>query len=93
MPAGPPLAVAEIGKHQFCGFVAWLMWLFIHLNRITLFENRILVFLLWLWNYTTFNRSARLVTAGSQPADHPLLVHESPRVKAAGETEHGQAVH
>ena len=44
------------------GLIAWLAWLFIHLMYLVEFENRLLVFLQWLWNYVTRNRAARLIT-------------------------------
>ena len=52
---GRSAAVAEIGKLQFSGLLAWLLWLFVHIMSIAQFQNRILVFLQWAWNYVTFN--------------------------------------
>ncbi|MEW4491051.1 NAD(P)/FAD-dependent oxidoreductase [Thalassoglobus sp. JC818] len=59
---GRSVAVAKIGKREYCGFFAWLMWLVVHLMQIVQFENRMLVLMQWIWNYFTFNRSARLIT-------------------------------
>jgi NADH dehydrogenase len=58
---GRKAAVAHIGKFQFGGYFAWLLWLFIHLMYIVGFENRVLVFIQWAYNYFTRNRSARLI--------------------------------
>ena len=44
------------------GYLAWLMWLVIHLMNIVEFQNRLLVLIQWAWNYVTWNRSARLIT-------------------------------
>ncbi len=55
-------AVAVIFGRPLRGGVAWLAWLFIHLMKLVSFENRVLVFMQWAWNYTTRNRSARLIT-------------------------------
>ncbi|TWU55822.1 NAD(P)/FAD-dependent oxidoreductase [Rubripirellula reticaptiva] len=63
---GRAAAVAQIGKRQFCGFFAWLLWLFVHLMLIVQFQNRVLILLQWGWNYTTFNRSNRIIL-GQQP--------------------------
>ncbi len=63
---GRAAAVAEIGKHQFCGFFAWMLWLFVHLLLIVQFQNRVLILFQWAWNYVTFNRSARLITGEEQ---------------------------
>lgn len=59
---GRGIAVADIRGRKFCGYFAWILWLFVHLMQIVQFENRILVLLQWMWNYITFNRSARLIT-------------------------------
>jgi NADH dehydrogenase len=64
---GRAAAVADFGRIRFSGLFAWLAWLFVHLMNLVQFENRLLVFLQWLWNYLTRNRSARLITSSSPP--------------------------
>lgn len=59
---GRSAAVAEFGRVKLSGFVAWVLWLFIHLMNIVNYRNRILVFLQWGWNYLNHDRSARLIT-------------------------------
>lgn len=59
---GRARAVAKIGTWQFSGLLAWLAWLFIHLMYLVGFENRVLVFIQWTWNYITYNRGVRLIT-------------------------------
>ena len=59
---GRSAAVADLGKLKFSGFFAWLLWLLVHIMSIVAFQNRLLVFFQWAWNYVTFNRSARLIT-------------------------------
>ncbi len=44
------------------GFVAWLMWLLIHIYFLIGFENRFLVIFSWAYSYLSYNRSARLIT-------------------------------
>jgi len=61
---GRARAVAKVGPLQFSGLFAWLTWLFIHLMYIVEFQNRLLIFFQWAWNYFTWNRSARLITGG-----------------------------
>jgi len=58
---GRKAAVAQIGKLHFSGYLAWLLWLFIHLMYLVEFERRLLVFIQWAFNYFTRNRSARLI--------------------------------
>jgi len=59
---GRARAVADFKWVKFAGFFAWLLWLFVHLMKLVEFESRVLVFIQWAWNYTTFNRTARLIT-------------------------------
>jgi NADH dehydrogenase len=59
---GRAAAVADLGWLRFSGYPAWLAWLFIHLMSLVGYQNRILVFVQWAWNYFTRNRSARLIT-------------------------------
>jgi NADH dehydrogenase len=64
---GRHAAVAQIGRWKFAGWLAWWIWLLIHLVNIVQFQNRILVLIQWAWMYFTRNRSARLITE-AQPA-------------------------
>jgi NADH dehydrogenase len=57
-------AVAEFGKLHVAGFPAWLTWVFVHLMYLVEFDNRMLVFVEWVYNYFTRNRGARLITGG-----------------------------
>jgi NADH:ubiquinone reductase (H+-translocating) len=59
---GRHAAVAQIGKWKFSGWLAWSIWVFIHLMNIVQFQNRVLVMTQWAWMYFTRNRSARLIT-------------------------------
>jgi NADH dehydrogenase len=55
-------AVAQFGKIHIAGFLAWFVWVFVHLMYLVEFENRLLVFVEWVYNYLTRNRGARLIT-------------------------------
>jgi NADH:ubiquinone reductase (H+-translocating) len=55
-------AIADFGWLRASGFIAWLMWLFIHILKLTGFRNRILVFTQWAWAYFSYQRSVRLIT-------------------------------
>ena len=54
--------VADIGKFATSGFVAWLLWIFVHIFFLIGFRNRIVVMIEWAWAYVTFQRGARLIT-------------------------------
>jgi len=58
---GRASAVALFGKWKLSGYPAWLSWLFIHLLYLAEFDNRILVFLQWVWNYLSYRRGVRLI--------------------------------
>ena len=67
---GRAAAVADIFGMHFWGLPAWLIWLFIHLIYIVEFQNRVLVFVQWGFQYLTFSRGARLIT-GTGDGDPP----------------------
>jgi NADH dehydrogenase len=62
---GRAAAVANIFGLHVSGLPAWLIWLFIHLMYIVEFQNRVLVFVQWGFEYLTFSRGARLITGTS----------------------------
>lgn len=72
---GRSRAIAMSAGFQFTGFLAWLMWLFIHIMYLARFENRVLVMMQWGWNYVSRNRTARLITNAeySGAAGAPLV--------------------
>ena len=58
---GRQAAVAQIYGLEFRGFVAWLIWLTVHLVWLIGFRNRVLVLVNWAWNYFTYDRGVRLI--------------------------------
>jgi len=59
-------AVADIWKLHFGGFLAWMVWIFVHIFFLIGFRNRVLVLLQWAWSYFTYSRGARLITGEVQ---------------------------
>jgi NADH dehydrogenase len=55
-------AVAAVGKVRLTGFIAWLMWLAVHLVYITGFKNRITAVLHWFVSFLGRGRSERTAT-------------------------------
>ncbi|GHA62104.1 NAD(P)/FAD-dependent oxidoreductase [Pontibacter akesuensis] len=43
------------------GFIAWLIWMFIHLISVVGFRNRLVVLVNWGWNYFTYDTGNRLI--------------------------------
>ena len=60
---GRNLAVVDIPKPKlhFGGFLAWLVWMALHLMLILGVKNRLFVFINWLYNYMTYDQSLRLI--------------------------------
>lgn len=65
---GRASAVANVFGAHVSGFLAWLIWVFIHLMYLVTFESRLTVFIQWAIQDLTFNRGARLIT-GVAPTD------------------------
>lgn len=59
---GKGRAVAETGRLKLFGLPAWIAWAFVHIYFLIEFENKIVVFLRWAWNYITNKRGSRLIT-------------------------------
>src|SRR6478752_4406835 len=55
-------AVASVGKAQFSGFFAWILWLAVHLVYIIGFKHRITTLLHWAVTFIGRGRSERVVT-------------------------------
>lgn len=58
---GRTKAIAEAAGFKFKGFIAWMMWLFLHVFFLIGFRNRFSVLFSWFWAYLTRERSARLI--------------------------------
>lgn len=60
---GRNLAVVDIPRPHihFRGFVAWLIWMGLHLMLILGVKNRFFVFSNWLYNYITYDQNLRLI--------------------------------
>jgi NADH dehydrogenase len=63
---GRNAAVADLGFARFSGFLAWLIWVFIHIGYLIGYDNKLMVLVQWAWNYFTRKRGARLIT-GADP--------------------------
>jgi NADH dehydrogenase len=69
---GRAKAVAHVFGLRFSGFLAWSLWLGVHLVQIIGLRNRAFVLMNWAWNYVRYDRANRLVTdhvPAPQPAD------------------------
>jgi NADH dehydrogenase len=55
-------AVATVGRLRLSGFIAWLMWLGVHLFYITGFKNQVTALLHWAVTFIGNDRSERTAT-------------------------------
>ena len=55
-------AVAMVGSLRLTGFIAWLMWLVVHLFYVTGFKNRVTAVLHWAVSFVGRGRSERTST-------------------------------
>jgi NADH dehydrogenase len=58
---GRRAAVADFGRLRFSGFVAWLLWMLVHVLFLIGFRNKAAVMMEWAWAYLTYQRSARVI--------------------------------
>ncbi len=65
-------AVVDMKKLHFGGFVAWFMWMFVHLISILGMRNKITVLINWIWAYFSYQTSLRLIV---RPERYPLRRH------------------
>ncbi|MDX1378169.1 MAG: NAD(P)/FAD-dependent oxidoreductase [Anaerolineales bacterium] len=59
---GRNAAVARIWGLSFSGFIAWMIWVWLHIYRIIGFRNRLVVLINWAWDYFFYDNQVRLIT-------------------------------
>ncbi|OGC92027.1 MAG: hypothetical protein A2W25_08805 [candidate division Zixibacteria bacterium RBG_16_53_22] len=79
---GRNAAVAQFTRWKFTGFVAWVLWVFVHLAKIIGFRNRILVLVNWAWDYFFFERAVRLIMPTERRTDN---IHRPEQIDLARE--------
>jgi NADH:ubiquinone reductase (H+-translocating) len=77
---GKASAVANFGRLRLRGFVAWVVWVLVHIWYLIGFRNRVRVLFSWVWLYATFSPGARLITGDFKWSE--LGVGESSEAKA-----------
>jgi NADH:ubiquinone reductase (H+-translocating) len=86
---GRKAAVADFGPIHLSGFLAWIMWLFVHILLLVGFRNRVMVLAEWAWSYFTPERSARLITGGTDLPGWPQRLPPEARLEPAASTPSG----
>jgi NADH dehydrogenase len=59
---GRNAAVARIFGLSFSGFIAWVIWVVLHIYRLIGFRNRLAVLINWAWDYFFYETQVRLIT-------------------------------
>ena len=62
-------AVAELQKPRiaFTGFMAWLIWIFIHLYSLINYRNRVKTFFNWITAYFSKDQALRMIIKPAKP--------------------------
>jgi NADH dehydrogenase len=61
---GRNAAIAHVWGLSLRGFVAWLIWLAVHITRLIGYRNRLLVLFSWGLDYFFKERAVRLIVRG-----------------------------
>ena len=78
-------AVASIGRFKATGFIAWVMWLVVHLIALTGFRNRIAVLFHWVVAFVGNGRHQRAITAQQVFAREALSARDVARIPGSGD--------
>jgi NADH dehydrogenase len=70
---GRNAAAAHVFGLAFTGWIAWVLWLGIHISWLVGFRNRALVLLNWGWNYVFYRRAVRLILPAARIPRHESL--------------------
>ena len=63
---GKNKAVVDIKSVTIKGYLAWLIWMFLHLMLILSVKNKLIIFINWAWAYITKNSSLRLILTANK---------------------------
>ena len=55
-------AVVQFNRIHLTGFAGWLFWGVVHIYFLIGLRQRFLVAFMWLWDFITLQRGARLIT-------------------------------
>jgi NADH dehydrogenase len=48
-------------EYKTQGFIAWVIWMFVHLISVIGFRNRLVVLMNWIWSYMSYDKGIRLI--------------------------------
>lgn len=59
-------AVVDLPFIKFKGFIAWIVWMFLHLMLILSVRNKLIIFINWAWTYVSKDTALRLILKGNK---------------------------
>ncbi len=66
---GRNAAIADFGFIQLTGFLAWALWVFVHIGYLVGFKNKIIVMTQWAWNYFGQKLTTRIIYGRTDKAN------------------------
>jgi len=60
-------AITKVAGFEFRGFLAWVLWLFIHIFYLIGFRNKVLVMMSWFRDYIFYERSGKMIIPSGRP--------------------------
>jgi NADH:ubiquinone reductase (H+-translocating) len=76
-------AAAEIWGRNWKGFIAWMIWLTVHILYLIGFRNRLLVLMNWAWDYFASQRNVDLMIPTKQEGQaQEKVIHAAEQVRA-----------
>ncbi|MFH1087098.1 MAG: NAD(P)/FAD-dependent oxidoreductase [Chloroflexota bacterium] len=58
---GRGAAAVVFGKWHLTGFLAWVLWLWVHIFNLIGFRNRLLVMVNWAWDFLFYERGVKII--------------------------------
>jgi NADH dehydrogenase len=88
-------AVAQLGRFRFSGFVAWWLWLVVHVRSLVDFRSRFAVLVEWAFAYFTWQKRSRVILeVPAEPATlgKPSSIGQAVRVEASVQNGHANRI-
>jgi NADH dehydrogenase len=86
-------AVAQVGKLEFGGIIAWFAWLVLHLVYLVGYKNRFTTVIAWFITFTGHSRGQMAITSQmiyARQAMQQLQAHQQGALAAAEQAEHAE---
>jgi hypothetical protein len=84
-------AVAQMGRFEFSGIVAWRLWLVVHVLSLVEFRSRMSVLMEWAFAYFTWQRRSRVILEIPRETAAMTMPVEVGRIVSLDEAARGDA--